>query len=404
MPKLLLVNCDSNWGSTGRITNQIGLLAQSKGWNVCVAYGRESNPTSLQTIFVGSRWGVYEHYLEHKLLDNEGLSSRRSTKIFLNAIDIYKPDIIHLHNIHDHWINYEILFRYLATMDIPIVWTQHDCWGFTGGCAHYTVNKCDLWQTGCVNCPHNKDFLPLVKHNKKQYFTKKEVTALIDNLVLVPVSDWLGGEIRKSFLKDKRIHRIYNGVDIDIFRCVQSSIKKRYGIEGRYLLVALATAWSEHKGLNDYKTLASLLPDDFQLMLVGLKKDQIKNLPSKIIGLSRTQNVEELVEIYSAADIVLNLSYEETFGLTTVEGFACGTPGIVYNSTASPELITPETGLVVEPGDIEGVVAAINKILKNGKDHYTRACRERAVNVFNKNDRYADYISLYEELINEKEI
>lgn len=401
MPKLLLINCDSNWGSTGRITEQIGQLAKLHGWDVAVAYGRESNPSSLTTLYVGSKFDVYEHYFEHKLFDNDGQASRKATFSFLQQLAKFNPDLIHLHNIHDHWLNYKILFKYLAALQIPIVWTQHDCWSFTGGCGHYTVNKCCQWETECHRCSFKRGFLPLIEQTEKHFKTKKELFNNIDNLVLVPVSNWLGGEIQKSFLKGKRIHRIYNGVDIGVFHTEASSIKKKYGIESKKLLIALATAWSEHKGLNDYKELVPILPDDVCLMLVGLNKKQIVDIPTSIIGIERTQDISELVELYSAADIVLNLSYEETFGLTTVEGFACGTPGIVYNSTASPELITPDTGLVVGPGDIKGVAEAVNKILRNGKDYYTKACRERAVKFFNKDDRFADYIKLYEELLNE---
>lgn len=398
---LLQINSDINWGSIGRITEQIGILSISHGWDSYVVYGRDSTTSSLNTIKVGSKFETYEHYVENVLFDNDGLASRRSTKRLVEIIKNLNPDIIHLHNIHDHWLNYDILFKFLATLEIPIVWTLHDCWSFTGGCSHYTVNQCFQWETECNKCKFKKGLLPIIEQTGTHYHTKKKLFNSLDNLVLVPVSNWLEGEIRKSFLKEQRIYRIYNGIDISVFRNIKSSIKKKYGIEDKSLLVALATAWSEHKGLNDYKALATKLPKDVCLMLVGLNKKQISGLPDSIIGIERTQDVNELVETYSAADIVLNLSYEETFGLTTVEGFACGTPGIVYKSTASPELVTPKTGLVVKPGDIDGVATAVREILKKGKEYYTKACRERAVNVFNKDDRFADYIKLYDMLLNE---
>ena len=93
---------------------------------------------------------------------------------------------------------------------------------------------------------------------------------------------------------------------------------------------------------------------------------------------------------------MLNLSCEETFGLTTVEGFACGTPGIVLRATASPELVTPETGFVVEQGDVDGVLAAIEAIRSRGKAAFSSACRARALACFDKRERWADYLALYE--------
>lgn len=401
--KLLQINCDLNWGSIGRIAEGIGILAQKQGWEPYLIYGRDKNTSSLNEYKLSNILDVYEHYAEYRLIDNDGLASRAATRKVIKKIEEINPDIIHLHNIHDHWLNYNILFQYLITTKVPLVWTQHDCWSFTGGCGYYSLIDCKKWEKECDRCPLKHGLFPLVDKTNYHFNKKKELFNSVSNLTLVPVSKWLEGEIRRSFLNSVNVRQIYNGVDITVFKPIDNKyVKEKLNIGGRKLLVAAATSWSERKGLKDYITLSRTLRSDEVIVLVGLSGSQLKHLPSKIIGLSRTQDVNELVHLYSAADIVLNLSYEETFGLTTVEGFACGTPGIVYNSTASPELITPETGLVVEAGDIEGVATAVHEILKNGKDHYAKACRERAVKFFNKDDRFADYIKLYEELLNER--
>lgn len=397
--KLLQINVTANWGSTGRIVEQIGVMAQKVGIESYVAYGRYANPTKLEAIKVGNCFSVYEHYLEYRLFDNDGLASRYATMQLVKKIEKLRPDIIHLHNIHDHWLNYQILFEYLNTVKTPIVWTQHDCWSFTGGCGHYTVNNCDKWKTSCSRCLLKQKMFPLVEQTQKHYDTKKNLFASLKDLTLVPVSHWLEMQIKQSFLNKKRIVPIYNGVDIRVFCPGESKVKTQYGIDGKMLLVGVATAWSSRKGLSDYIKLAAKLSNNFVIMLVGVNDKQKRIFSNNIIGIDKTQKIEELVNIYRGADIVLNLSYEETFGLTTVEGLACGTPGIVYNTTASPELVTPETGLVVEPGDLDGVFNAVNEIMANGKDTYSKACRERVVKYFNKEDRFADYISLYKNLI-----
>lgn len=396
---LLQINVTANWGSTGKIAEQIGKLVISQGWDSYVAYGRKMNASTSKLIKVGSTVEVYEHYVENRLFDNDGLASRRATNKLIKSIKELRPDIIHLHNIHDHWLNYRLLFEYLQTLDTPIVWTQHDCWGFTGGCKYYSLSNCDKWLKQCNNCPLNQTFFPLVDKALNHFENKKYLFNHLRNLTLVPVSHWLENELRKSFLYKNKIHTIYNGVDTSLFSPIHSDVKKRYGIEGRSLLIAVASVWEQRKGLTDFIQLSTCLPDTV-IMLVGLNDQQIKKLPHNIIGLKRTQNVEELISLYSAADIVLNLSYEETFGLTTVEGFACGTPGIVYNTTASPELITPETGMVVETGDIDGVKQAVAMMLSNGKIYYTNACRKRAKDFFNIEERYREYLNLYEELLN----
>ena len=102
MPTLLQINVTANWGSTGKIAEQIGLCAQTHGWESYIAYGRMMNPSKNELVKIGNAFDVYEHYVEGRFLDNEGLASRRATKRLLRGIDEIKPDIVHLHNIHDH--------------------------------------------------------------------------------------------------------------------------------------------------------------------------------------------------------------------------------------------------------------------------------------------------------------
>lgn len=397
--RLLQINVGCNWGSTGRIACQLGEAAAIDGWESHIIYGRSYNPSTIIEHKVATSFSVYEHYFEHRFFDNDGLASRLDTKRLVSTIKGIQPDIIHLHNIHDHWLNYEIFFKYLSTLDIPVVWTQHDCWCFTGGCGYFSMDNCEKWKTQCRICPKKQGLLPFVEQTKKHFEKKKFLFNQLRNLTLVPVSKWLEGLLRESFLKNQNIKPILNGIDIEQFRIIPSDVKERFFIKDKFLLVGSATTWSVRKGFQDYVRLSKLLPKEYQILLVGVSNNQLRSLPSNIIGIPRTQNLEELVGIYSGADIILNLSYEETFGLTTVEGFGCGTPSIVYNCTASPELITPETGIIVSPGDVKGVLKAIFEICEKGKMHYSRACRARATQYYNKNDRYKDYLNLYDSLL-----
>lgn len=408
MSKVLLqINVTANWGSTGKIAEQINLLANKQGWETYIAYGRNNNPSQSKLFRVGNTFQVYEHFAESVLADNDGLASRIATSRLNEQIKTIKPDIIHLHNIHDHWLNYRTLFNYLNTLDIPIVWTQHDCWSFTGDCGYFSVQGCEQWKEGCTaTCPYRKGSLArkLVNHTEQHYKLKKELFTSTKNLTLVPVSRWLEGVLRQSFLKDKPIKTILNGVDVNVFKPIDDAkgTLRKYGIEGVRYVVGVATTWSERKGFKDYCQLTSLMPEGVKIVLVGLNEKQQQEAERfGIIGIPRTENVGELVALYNGASIVINLSYEETFGLTTVEGFACGTPSIVYNATASPELVTHETGIVCEPGDIDGVADAVRTLL--AKENLVDACRKRAVEFYDKNDRYREYVELYEELIKRRE-
>ena len=403
--KLLQINVTANWGSTGKIAEQINVMAQKQGWSTYIAYGRYSNPSESQLIRVGSDLNVYEHYAEHICLDNDGLSSRNTTRKLVKVIKGIKPDIIHLHNIHDHWLNYKILFEYLNTLDVPVVWTQHDCWAFTGDCGYFSQLACNQYASGCSEtCPFRKKTITrrFVNHTKQHYELKKGLFSATRKLTLVPVSHWLEGVLKESFLKDKRIKTIYNGVDISVFRPIENfgDVLKKFGLDGVPYVVGVATAWSERKGFADYCKLSVMMPQGVRIVLVGLDEKLRKNAEKNgIIGIARTDNIEELVALYNGAAIVMNLSYEETFGLTTVEGFACGRPGIVYGATASPELVTNETGIVVEPGDVVGVARAVGGILEKGKSYYTDACRRRAVEYFDKDKCFEEYLQLYERLL-----
>lgn len=403
MPTLLQINVSSNWGSTGKIAEQIGLCAQAHGWESYIAYGRETNTSKNKLIKVGSVLDVYEHYAESRLMDNEGLASRCATRAFLKELDAIKPDVVHLHNIHDHFLNYELLFAYLAEKKIPVVWTQHDQWATTGHCM-YTLDGCEKWKTGCKDCQMKRSDYPasFIIRSERNWRIKKEALASLPDLRIVCVSEWLADNMRQSHLKDRPIEVIHNGIDINVFKPVVPNPIKDERIECKKILLAVASVWNDAKGLSDYIKLSEVLPDDYIIVLVGLSESQIASLPQRIVGLPRTQNVTELVQLYSMAHIVMSLSYSETFGLSIVEGMACGTPAIVYANTAQRYLIDERTGLTVETGDVAGVAEAVKvldaKIEANAKET-SADCRKRAEDYYDKNKNYQSYISLYNKLM-----
>lgn len=390
-------------GSVSRITEQIGQLVVQNNWNSYIAYGREAGESNSKLIKIGNKKSVYLHYFYSLLFDKHGLGSVKATKKFISEIIRIKPDLIHLHNIHGFYLNYELLFNFLSTYNVPIVWTLHDCWSITGHCSHFVSANCNKWKTECFNCPLISDYPRslFVDNSKNNYLRKQKQFSLINKLTLVPVSDWLAGILKESFLGHSAINRIYNGINTDVFFPRDDSKETRImlGCENKMILLGVATSWGKSKGLFDYYELQNRLKEDEQIVLVGLTEKQIKDLPNNIIGLKRTYNLDSLATLYSAADIVLNLSIAESFGLTTIEGMSCGTPGIVYNCTASPELITEKTGFVVEPGNFDSLLACIKTVKDKGKEFYTNSCRNRVLTYFKKEDRYQEYIALYKRLL-----
>ena len=395
MPRLLQIDSCLNMLSTGRITEGIGKQAIEHGWDCYIIHGaRYVQPGSCMHSIQATRMlGEYIHYIEGLFFDNHGLASRCSTKTIVERIKKLRPDVIQLHCIHGYYINYKLLFEYLNETNIPVVWTFHDCWAFTGHCAHFVTANCFKWrEEGCHKCPQ-KGCYPksFVDYSQRNYSLKKELFIHCKNLHIVTVSDWLASFVRDSFLGDKEIRVINNGVDINQFYPCSAKASNRFRIIG------VASAWGEGKGLHDFFKLREVLPDnEYDITLVGLSDRQIKMLPAGISGISKTNAIKELARLYSQSDVLVNPTYADSFPTVNMEALACGIPVITYNTGGSPEVIDEKTGVVVEQGNIESLVSAIKRMKTT--PFSSSECRNRAVFLYDKDKRFADYIQLYEDL------
>lgn len=396
MYKLLQINVTANNGSTGKIAEAIGQLAINRGWESWIAYGRGTPQSESHLIRIGNDWDMRWHGVETRLLDNHGLASRRTTRKFISQIKEINPDIIHLHNIHGYFINYPLLFRFLQEWGGPVVWTFHDCWPFTGHCAYFDMVNCNKWQNKCMNCPQ-RDSYPksYIDQSFRNYITKKSsFNTILSQLTLVPVSKWLSDLLTKSYLCNCRIRKIHNGIDLKLFKPLSDFSKEKFVILG------VASVWDQRKGLADFIKLSNILSDRYKIILIGLSEKQIKSLPPNIQGIRRTENINQLVELYSIADVFINPTWEDNFPTTNIEALACGTPVITYRTGGSPEAIDSNTGIVVEQGDVQGLKKAIETI-RTSSDRFTpELCRGRAEKYFNQEDRFEEYFELYEKIIN----
>lgn len=397
--KLLQINVSANLGSTGRIAEQIGLAAMKQGWESYIAYGRNTDKSASRLIKIGTIFGLATHLLYSRLTGGHGLASVYATKKLVKQIKTIQPDIIHLHNIHGYYINYKILFEYLNSTDIPLVWTLHDCWSFTGHCAHFIHQQCYKWKEQCMECPYRRVYpKAYIDSSKRNYDLKKFLYANNRNMHIVPVSHWLLDFVTHSILQDKHLQVIHNGVDIATYK--PNDISENHP---EIRVLGVASQWTKSKGLYDFYDLRKRFDEkELTITLVGLTKQQIAELPKGIKGIQRTNSMGELAALYVDADVFINPTYADTFPTTNLEALACGTPVITYRTGGSPEAVTPETGFVVEQGDLAGVVQAIEEIGKYGKEHYSAACRKRAEEHFDKDKCFQNYIDLYEEILSKK--
>lgn len=408
MPTLFQINVTCNWGSTGRIAEEIGQTAIRQGWTSYIAYGRGKPISESHLIRIGNDWDMYEHGLETRIFDNHGLASRGVTRKLIKQIEEIKPDVIQIHNIHGYFINYPILFDFLAKSEIPVVWTLHDCWGFTGHCAHFALAGCYQWKNEeCFHCKHKKSYPAslFLSRAHRNFLEKKMAFTAPKNVTIVTVSHWLEELVKQSFLSCHQVKTINNGIDTQIFAPKQNirEVRKKMGVCQPYMLLGVASVWEASKGIFDFVKLRSLLPcDQYAIVMVGVDDKTAKDLPKDIVIVKRTNNVEELAEIYSAADVFLNPTWQDSFPTTNLEAMACGTPVVTYCTGGSPESLTTETGKVVAQGDLSALVSGVEEICQKGKEAYVAACRQRAVENYNKEDRYMDYVMLYQKNAEER--
>lgn len=398
-----------NGGSTGRIVYDLQQVMHTNGIDCYVAFGFGYNPKTEERPFLYRIENDLELFINKiwtKLTGHHGFNNKRETRKLLKWIDDVNPDIIHMHNIHNHYVNIRMLLQYIAKKNIPCVLTMHDCWTFTGHCAYFDYSGCNKWRTGCNHCPSLRDypktFAP-IDPSPWNYKMKKKLFAPL-NITFVSPSQWLCNLQQQSFLKDKSCVVINNGVDMSVFYPIKSNVREEYGIGSRKMILAVAGGLSIRKGKDYLLKLPLLLNDDEVLVLVGLKKGQEALLPKthKVIGIQRTKTPDELVGLYSEADVFINPTLEDNFPTTNLEALACGTPVVTFDTGGSAEVISSETGLAVDKGDMDGLLSAIRAILSTGKEHYSNACRKKAESDYNKEIQYGKYIELYKQLTKTK--
>ena len=377
--KVLMINSVCGVGSTGRICTDIADMLISEGHECKIAYGRKTVPEKYKDIAyrIGSDFGVKVNGVKARLFDNEGFNARSATKKLIKWIKHYNPDVIHLHNLHGYYLNVKLLFNYLKTCGKKVVWTLHDCWSFTGHCTHFQVPHCDKWQTECGKCIRTKDYPKAIfSHAKRNFKRKKQVFCGVPNLTIVTPSKWLA-----ELVKEYPVQVINNGIDLTVFKPTASDFREKYGLQNKKVILGVANVWEKRKGFDDFLELAKLISDDYRIVLVGVTDEQLKKLPPKVIGIKRTNSATELAQIYTAADVLFNPTYEDNYPTVNLEAQACGTPVITYPTGGSVESVPDE--------NIVNTVNDFYKLLRADTELFVKQIE------FSKEEKYTAYVRLY---------
>ena len=408
--KVLQVNTVYPNGSTGRITAEIAqytaqqehmsYTAQQEHMSAVVVFGigDEEHKPNLSAVRIGNPLQRKIHAVIRKLFDGEGYASHRATRRLIRLCQKQQIDIVHLHNLHGCYLNLKLWFRYLQKVNLPVIWTLHDCWPLTGHCAHFSYCGCELWKTQCHHCPQQMSYPVCTGFDgsKRNYRLKKKLFSGLQNLTIVTPCQWLQDIVRNSYIRNYPIRVIYNGVDQRKFKRVFSDIKVQYGMENKHLLLAVASDWTQRKGLTVLQQLSEQLDETYQIVILGLSLVQKQALPAKILGFEKVSSTEELCKWYSAAECFVNPTLEDTMPLVNLEALACGTPIVVFNTGGCPEVVTDTCGLVVQKGNVQSLAGAIQQICESGID-YTDACITQASRFAMQNTLDA-YVKLYQEV------
>lgn len=394
--KVVQINAVCGSGSTGKICIGISKVLNDNAVKNKIFYfsGKSDYPYSEK---LTCDLYIKLQALKSRIFANYGFNSKTATKKLIKKLEEFNPDVIHLHNIHGHDLNLRIFFDYVKKSGKKVVWTFHDCWAFTGYCSHFTAVNCDKWQTGCNKCPQKGKFSWFFDKSEKNFTDKKNCFANVDLTVVTP-SKWLCDIVKKSFLSFDSVKIINNGINLSVFKPIKSNVNEIYGISrDKFVLLGVAMGWDDRKGLNAFVSLAEKLPKDkFQIVLVGTDKKTEKKLPENVISIRRTKNQSELAELYSAADLFVNPTIEDTFPTVNIESLACGTPVVTYRTGGSPEIIDETCGSIVESGDIKALIKEILSIYEK-KPYTEKACVIRAKN-FNEREKFGGYCMLYKEV------
>ncbi len=391
--KVAQINATCGVGSTGKICSSVATLLSENGIENIVLYSQGDTADS-HGIGYGNAFERKADALKARLFGDYGFHSKAATKRLIAELERFSPDVVHLHNLHAHNAHLEQLLSYLAFRKTKVFWTFHDCWAFTGYCMHYDMIGCEKWKTQCGCCPQKREYSWIFDRSRELFERKKRLLGELDLTIVTP-SQWLADQVKQSFLKDCPVEVIPNGIDLSVFSPTESDFKERFGFQDKKIVLGVAFGWDERKGLDVFEELSRRLPDDYRIVLVGTTDEVDKRLPANILTVHRTQNQRELAAIYTAADVLVNPTREDTFPTVNMEALACGTPVVTFQTGGSPETVNEACGAVVARNDMDAMKREICRVCQNASS-MTYACRLQGER-FEDRHCFREYVALYQE-------
>lgn len=404
--KVLQINAIFGYGSTGVIAKEILEEVIVSNGEAYAAFMKRRYKMDINFlsgyIEIGNQFDQMIHAIKSRFLGEQGFYSKKATKKLISKIDNVNPDIIHLHNLHNNFINIDLLFNYILEKKIPTVITLHDTWFFTGKCCHFLYDNCDRWKEKCGKCPRQKKEIKSIFFDKseKDLFRKKKLIGENPYVYVVGCSDWLTSCAKKSILQNKVVKTINNGIDLEIFSPQKNSLKNELGLDGKKIILGMANKWLSNENKHTFDYVTSNMEENCVLVLLGCNNKQIKNNKKQnVIMIGFLEDRTKLACFYSMADVFGNVTKVDSFPTVNLEALACGTPVVTYDSGGSAETVDQKTGSVVYYGDYKTFLLQINRILNDGKENYESECVNRAHRCYNKKSKFKEYLDLYKKIL-----
>lgn len=395
--KVLIINLRIGTGSVGRIVSDLYHGIVNAGHECKIAFGRgDTGDIPIKNTYrICSKTEVFLHAAFTRLFGNTAFYFSKTTQRFCRWIEEYAPDIVHIHGVYGYYLNMKTLYEYLGNSNAIVISTLHSCWDFTGHCCHFQLANCEQWKSGCMHCVQ-KNTYPIssfLDNTHKNYERKKSAYNTLKKCIIVTPSKWLAKLARQSFLKDKVIRVIYNGIDLDSFKV--DKINNALQDVNKPIILCVASLWTQGKGWKDIIELSYTIPNKYQLIVVGVTKKQQKFLAPETISLQRTNSKAELAKLYSSATVFFNPTYEDNYPTVNLEAIACHTPIVTYNTGGSPEIIKHESwGIVIKERDYLSLYNFIEIICHNeNKIDFTY------ISELSNKIMVDNYIKLYEEFL-----
>ncbi len=397
--RIIQINTIYGTKSTGRTCLELERFLKENGHECITAFGHGSKKNS-----DGYRINTSLEYKLHNILSRltglEGYFSFFATLRLLKFIKKYNPDLVHLRNLHGHYINFPLFFRFLRKSKIPVVMHLHDCWICTGKCTHPTMYNCDKWLTSCEKCPARKQYPQsyFFDFSKKMLKDKMKWFNSLSNVHVIGVSQWVAQEGSKSYLKQFPVSFIYNWIDTNVFYPRKTNVLDRYGISrSKFNIICVSASWDNTEKYTELLQLSDQIDEDMHIIAVGKCNNPI--IKNNITHINFTESTDALAELYSCCDVYVHLSIADTFGKVIAEAMACGLPVVVYNCTACPEVVGEDCGFSVKKHEILEVYNALKIIRGKGKGYYSKVCIERVRNCFDYQKNCQQTMELYREII-----